>query len=573
MRNTNQLKLSFISTAVALAIAGCGGNDGTSLTATGPETPSVTPPVVAPTESLQLSGTAAVGLALASSSVEVKCAAGTGTTTTSSNGSYTVSITAGKLPCLVKVTGTSGGAAVILHSVAEAGTSSGSNTTAVANVTPLTELIVAQLTGTAPATAFSLFTATTGVTTAQLTAAKTAVLTAIKDSTGVDLGSIDPLKAILVAATTTAPTQGNDYDKLLDALGQKISVASLPLVVNQITSNSGTTLTQALATAPGCPSAISGTYRALDFYGLIKNYKVDFKAMTINDGTHTGALAQNPNQYCEFSVGSTTYTEYSSLRFIVGPTGAGAYRSINSTQSTGYFFPVQSHGLSAFAGDWLTLQAGIDVSSTSAVPRMDVAKFSITGTGGFQACDYDTAAQWTGACKAAAAHTLVANADGGFDLREGSNTVARVFLFRAPSGAATLYGTTNPVGGLTQKTHFVGTTPAALPLPAVGATKTMTYVLRRTGSGDVPANTYVADLPTAGTATVLSVDSANGTFEREEAPSTVKINAPQPGLRLRGTTQANTRVQMPLPGLTVTFSVLPQATNQPYVHAITVTRP
>ena len=86
----------------------------------------------------ELSGTAATGLALASAQVDIKCATGTGSATTNASGAYTASISGAVLPCIIRVTGAAGGAAIVLHSVAEAGTTADSVTTATANVTPLT---------------------------------------------------------------------------------------------------------------------------------------------------------------------------------------------------------------------------------------------------------------------------------------------------------------------------------------------------------------------------------------------------------------------------------------------------
>jgi hypothetical protein len=51
---------------------------------------------------------------VADADVQVKCAGGSGTTTTTASGGYTVSITGGKLPCMIRVSGNGG--ALVLHS-------------------------------------------------------------------------------------------------------------------------------------------------------------------------------------------------------------------------------------------------------------------------------------------------------------------------------------------------------------------------------------------------------------------------------------------------------------------------
>jgi hypothetical protein len=78
--------------------------------------------------------------------------------------------------------------------VTEAGTADGSNTSAVANVTPLTEMIVAKLAGALPADLFASFSASNQITSDLLQAATTAVVTALKDATDIDLDSIGPFK-------------------------------------------------------------------------------------------------------------------------------------------------------------------------------------------------------------------------------------------------------------------------------------------------------------------------------------------------------------------------------------------
>ena len=140
-------------------------------------------------------------------------------------------MTGGALPCIVRVTGTSpDGTSVTLHSVVETGTSTNGTTAAVANVTPITEMIVAQLMEAMPADAFTTFDPQR-ITQTALTSATTTIVDALKTA-GVDLGAIDPLKASLVPATGS--TTGNTYDQLLDQLGTTVTTESLPLVINQI---------------------------------------------------------------------------------------------------------------------------------------------------------------------------------------------------------------------------------------------------------------------------------------------------------------------------------------------------
>ena len=88
---------------------------------------------------LTVTGTAAIGLPIAGAAVAAKCNVGTGTATTLPDGSYTLTVTGGQMPCILQITNPG----IKLHSVAQsAGTT---------NITPLTDLITAILGGQDPA--------------------------------------------------------------------------------------------------------------------------------------------------------------------------------------------------------------------------------------------------------------------------------------------------------------------------------------------------------------------------------------------------------------------------------------
>ena len=152
-----RLTLALAGAALA-TLAGCGGGGGSSSPA-------------AATPALTLTGTAATGAAISGGPVTVKCASGTGSATTNADGSYTVIVSNGAFPCLAKVTAADGS---VLNSVV---TGTGGSS-AVANITPVTQLIVASLAGGDPAAYFAAFdaTAATGVTSAKVAAAQTSVV-------------------------------------------------------------------------------------------------------------------------------------------------------------------------------------------------------------------------------------------------------------------------------------------------------------------------------------------------------------------------------------------------------------
>ncbi len=222
-----------LSLVIAMATAGllvaCGGSPSNSTPSTGGGT------------SLTLSGVAAKGAALASASVEAVCAAGTGTATAGADGSYTLTVTNGALPCVLEATGTGADAGLVLHSVA-----TGTGSTATSNITPVTELLVAQLTGQDPAAFMAAANATTlnsTVTTTNVNAAKTEIIATLS-AAGLDttaLGTADMVSGTLAAGT------GSGYDGVLDALGTALASSGTTLaqltqaVVNPVAGNSPVT--------------------------------------------------------------------------------------------------------------------------------------------------------------------------------------------------------------------------------------------------------------------------------------------------------------------------------------------
>jgi hypothetical protein len=111
----------------AAVLAACGGGGGTS--------------------SLTLTRTVATGAAIAAATVEARCAVGTSTATTSTDGSYSMTIKNGTAPCLLQVSPRDASA---LYSILERGATT-------ANLTPLTQMIVARLLGVKPAQFSSSF--------------------------------------------------------------------------------------------------------------------------------------------------------------------------------------------------------------------------------------------------------------------------------------------------------------------------------------------------------------------------------------------------------------------------------
>ncbi len=207
---------------VAATLVACGGGS----------SPETTTPV-AETGSVTLSGSAATGLALRNATVAIKCATGSGNATTSPAGSYSVTLSNASLPCVLKVTSSDN--TITYHSVA-AGNGAG---TAVANITPLTELVVAQATGMTPAQFFNNFSSSQSqvIAASSLRDAVTAVAEALNSA--VALGDVNPLTSALSPATPGNPSD-DTHDQLLDQLQAAITNAGTSLSVLATNAATGT---------------------------------------------------------------------------------------------------------------------------------------------------------------------------------------------------------------------------------------------------------------------------------------------------------------------------------------------
>jgi hypothetical protein len=188
-----------------------------------------------------VSGVAATGAAIASGAVTLKCASGASyTTSTGSDGKFSVNVSGVALPCLAQVSYVDGaGATQKLRSIV---TAAGN-----ANITPVTELVVANLTGGTAATAFDNFNATTvkGYTAANIATAVAAVKTYIS-GLGVSVSSFptDPIGTAFVPARTGVT--GDAVDAMLDAFKAKLGSTTLDqavaaVVASSTSSSSGST--------------------------------------------------------------------------------------------------------------------------------------------------------------------------------------------------------------------------------------------------------------------------------------------------------------------------------------------
>lgn len=172
----------------------------------------------APTVFLSLSGTAAVGAAFVDANIKIKCLNAVGDTKTASDGSYVVKIAGASLPCALRATANDGRK---LHSIIV-----GTSEEAVANITPLTELLLARAARKDAASFFEGFNAEQvkkELTAQQIQEAMAeikAFLTGV-----VDLSELSDFISSKLSATSATNLTGNAYDKLLDMLKERVDAA------------------------------------------------------------------------------------------------------------------------------------------------------------------------------------------------------------------------------------------------------------------------------------------------------------------------------------------------------------
>ncbi len=247
-----------IASAGLLTIYGCGGGGGG--TAAAPEA------VVAQS----FSGNAAAGLPLVGT-VTVKDANGASRSTPiGANGAYTVDVTSMTAPFMFRAEGNVGGRNYILHSAASAADVNGT-----INITPLTDLIVANIAGQVAETYFNSGDFST-LTRAELdaeTSSLRAKLLPMLQAMGVD-SSIDLLR-------TAFTPMSSALDKALDVISVSVDpLTNAATITNLVTQQQivDSLATKAAAETAATPLDGAGMTTAADDITLIRNALSSFSA-------------------------------------------------------------------------------------------------------------------------------------------------------------------------------------------------------------------------------------------------------------------------------------------------------
>lgn len=547
MNSLNRFRLSALTSALALSgcfFSGGGGDPDTPATAT----------------ALTLSGTAATGAAVAGGVVVAQCATGTADGTTSTDGTYSLSITGGALPCMARVTGVdSDGDPVDLYTVV-----AGSGSSATANITPMTQLVVASLSGGDPAAFFTAFAAldstaaAAAVSSTTMTAATTAVVDMLT-SAGITLPSgIDLISGALTAAV--GGTGGNPYDVALDALATTLASSGTSLVDLTTTvaatspaaptNPSAPVTTGATASLPAnlllrpaannCSALRSGTYRMVspapgtalaDMHGkIVVDASTTPLGITFTDNT-TGHWAPHGTDACR-------YTDVDDgADIVVSQAGVIVARSPATGGSPAHLafgFPEQTLTLAELAGTYNFL--GMDhVSATHTFTGYaGTLTFSSTGVlSDVSVCQNDATWSVMGSdCTnetTSGLPTLQVNNAGGFSWIEGGDSPpGQVFAYRAGGGALMLFEVLGDGG------FSVSTKQRPNDLPTVGVVSTSWSV-------SVDELLAVPGALSASSNTIESIDSVARSWVRiaknvggiNDHPETILANEPRDGYTFR----------------------------------------
>lgn len=520
---------------VALSLAACGGGGDSASTAGGTSTQTPAAQTV--------SGVVATGLPLSGAAVNMTCASGSGAATTATNGSYSVTIKGGSLPCVL--TATSSDSKVILHSVVPGAGSSSSNATA--HITPLTELLVAQLGGQDPAQFVSAFGPTTAVSAAAVSSAQSALVSVLKKA-GFDPSGVGDFIAGAIAAGSH---QG--YDAILDSLQSTITSANTSLgelstaIANSTGSTTADASTLGTILAPAnsdCTSLKSGDHRLIKLSdGSAKLVTVDAVKLTVAMNGSSYQLIKNAT--CDFSL-----NDPGSTRVLVAKSGLASWTNGSGASGTASLsMPAQTIDPSVINGGYNFAFFGGSQQNLFGTHNYTkgVTTAATNCTNGYGSCVVDTVTPY--------GH-LAATPDGGADWIDDGNQAGTAQFhavgFRNAQGnilwIATVLGTGGGAGIFVPQT--------TLPLPAVGTTSAFwqSYVYNSTGLSAVTEDSH--------TITALNGTTVTRTFA-DQHTDVLSFNDPFKGMRHRAANACTTTagvatscksvLQLPLGGMTLAW--------------------
>ena len=399
---------------------------------------------------------------------------GVATTTTNDGGSYSIELK-GQAPCVIRVTDPVTG--VVLHSSVLAGATR-------ANITPLTELVVANLFNSLPALAYSDFTpAKASKITEDGFRRSSFLVRSSMAALDADPGSMFDVNGLFVPATPSRA--GDATDKKIDTLMAALTAANKKLVdltteIAKIGSTAAdeaafaiTTKTLVGKAATGlinCPAARSGDYWLVDDVGTLYKYGFDFK-----NKTGSGVLlepALSPTFPGPGVISSTQGTDGKTspcgFKFTPNAAGregvsavvsqAGVLGWDNGRDGMGVGIPVQKLGLADLVGDWVVVGTD-EISKIPFLRNTKLTIFTISLDGKLVTTKCNPAGTLIASCtQTTLLYELADSGDGTFAIKSAGNTIQKLVASRSSNGDMTLI--TTVVGNLTgtsSNTIVIGT--------------------------------------------------------------------------------------------------------------------
>lgn len=410
---------------------------------------------------LTIKGTSATGAAIAFKTVDIQCKTGAGSTMTGADGTYSLMMNPAELPCVLRVAAPAGG---YLYSVAQ-----GSGLSAVSNITPLTNMQVAALSGMTPESFFNSFSSQSSLVTAvAVQAAQAKVASALKDS--IDLTNVDPIRDVLDAATGTKV--GNAMDQKLDALARSLTIAGTTVSdVSSALAYAGPSAVPFMLRAPAadCAGLRTGNYNFVGGAGSISgsfNTRVDAPALTISSAGKTNQGAKLAS--CKYAFdGGQTIARVTAAGFVL-VTGADK----GGVQRMAIGVPEQTFSMSDFVGNWtfmsfLSTGAGQPVSWQ----RISVSVDAVGQVTGAVCQDVsNTMALSSGCASSNVMGALTATGNSLTYLASGSQAPLQVLGHKGVGGQMLLVMST-------PSSMVIGTKVASTSLPLVGALSRITEVM------------------------------------------------------------------------------------------------
>lgn len=534
---------------LAALVAGCGGSPGFSKRE----------------DKVTISGVVARGSAMAGATVTVICRTNGGSTKTESDGSYSLEIIGATLPCVLQATPSANRLEVYRSLLL----GSGRNGSFIANISPLTELVVALAAGEDPGAYISNFTARP----APSDATRDQALAALRElfAGQIDLAGLNPLTDELIAAN--AEDEGNPHDDRIEELMALLATVQTKLtqVVSAIATNPGALDPARTILAPPaatCSGLRSGKYRLVspletDAARKISMLTIDAPALSARDTDGTPlTLTADAGEPCRFTLqragqAHTMLVSPAGMFVLYPPTAA------SDASAVALGLPEQVLPVSALAGTWN--EARWTPTSSPTPGRVASAGLSTLDSSGSvtaaSACQGSTCTADASPRPRFSAQAVDAGVatSGGFEMHAGDAPIGRAFLFKNAAGKAVLVILTD--GGDLR----VATRQESIAVPGLFTANSTTAFREFELRGNGTASSLADD-----TVTVTAVDEAESLVTRRRASDNrveqLTYNAPRDGLRYRAAnactisdvaTPCPEVVQLPLQdtGLTLTLSV------------------